>query len=67
MNFGQKSERIWTPSEFLWARVSGKVIKIDDAYLDARFNKEVDKASKYTTKTILCAPIKDNDGKNIGE
>ncbi len=45
---------------------TGKVIKIDDAYLDARFNKEVDKASKYTTKTILCAPIKDSDGKNIG-
>mmetsp|Transcript_7897 Transcript_7897/g.7404 ORF Transcript_7897/g.7404 Transcript_7897/m.7404 type:complete len:146 (+) Transcript_7897:664-1101(+) len=42
------------------AVVSGsKSENIEDAYKDSRFNKEVDKANNYRTKTILCVPILD--------
>ncbi len=36
---------------------SGEIINIKDAYSDARFNKEIDNETGYTTKTILCMPI----------
>ncbi len=32
-------------------------IRIDDAYLDKRFNKEVDKKNNYRTRSILCYPL----------
>ena len=38
---------------------SGQTLRIDEAYADPRFNKEVDKLNNYRTKTILCVPIKD--------
>lgn len=41
-------------------------IKIDDAYSDTRFNKDIDKKNNYHTKTILCVPIKDTESKVIG-
>ena len=37
---------------------SGDIVNIPDAYLDTRFNQEVDKKSGYRTKSILCMPIK---------
>jgi len=45
---------------------SGEVVNIPDAYADPRFNREVDKQSGYQTKTILCSPMKNKDGKIIG-
>ncbi|MCP4498703.1 MAG: GAF domain-containing protein [Deltaproteobacteria bacterium] len=45
---------------------SGVLLKIDDAYQDARFNKDVDHATGYTTKSILCAPILNAHGEPIG-
>ena len=36
---------------------TGEVVNIKDAYSDSRFNREIDKATGYTTKTILCMPI----------
>ena len=41
-------------------------IRIDDAYLDKRFNKEVDKKMNYRTKSILCYPLIDKDGECFG-
>ena len=35
----------------------GKTANIIDAYLDKRFNQEVDEASGYRTRSILCMPI----------
>ena len=46
---------------------SGKPVRIDEAYLDPRFNKEVDKKTHYRTKTILAVPIKDHNGRTIGD
>ena len=41
-------------------------IRIDEAYTDQRFNKEVDKRTNYRTRSILCYPLIDNDGKCFG-
>jgi len=40
---------------------SGESQKIDDAYLDHRFNKNVDKQTGFRTKGILCIPLKDQN------
>ncbi len=45
---------------------TGESINIKDAYNDDRFNPEVDKSTGYTTKTILCMPIKNNNQEIIG-
>jgi transcriptional regulator with GAF, ATPase, and Fis domain len=44
----------------------GKVIRVDDAYLDPRFNKKVDTETGYKTRNLLCVPIIDADGQRIG-
>ena len=43
-----------------------KKIRIDDAYLDVRFNKEIDKLTNYRTKSLLCYPLVDNHGECFG-
>jgi len=44
----------------------GKKIKVDDAYSDVRFNQDVDKLTGFRTKTILCMPLKDENGDIFG-
>ena len=41
---------------------SGEAIRIDDAYADHRFNREVDIQTGFTTRSILCLPIKNLQG-----
>lgn len=45
---------------------TGEVLNIPDAYKDTRFNPDFDKKTGYRTKTILCMPLKNKDGKIIG-
>ncbi len=45
---------------------SGKMIRVNDAYRDSRFDKSVDKSSGYTTLNLLCVPLLDEDGQLIG-
>lgn len=45
---------------------TGDTLNIPDAYLDARFNPEVDRKTGYHTKTILCMPMKNKDGRIVG-
>lgn len=45
---------------------TGEMLNIPDAYMDARFNQQIDKQTRYRTKSILCVPIKNNDGTLIG-
>lgn len=45
---------------------SGEPIVIDDAYLDSRFNPDVDKRTGYRTKAVLVIPIRNNDGDIMG-
>lgn len=42
---------------------SGQSIRVDDAYTDARFNPAVDKQLRYRTRSILCLPVKNSEGK----
>src|ERR1700757_4789796 len=44
---------------------TGEVINIPDAYADPRFNREVDKRTGYTTRSILCMPMKDSTDRII--
>ena len=45
---------------------TGEPLNIPDAYSDPRFNPDIDKKTGYTTKTILCMPIKNNNQEIIG-
>ncbi len=45
---------------------TGETVNIPDAYRDARFNPEVDRKTGYTTRTILCAPVRDAAGEIVG-
>ena len=46
--------------------ITGDTLNIPDAYMDARFNPEVDKRTGYHTQTILCMPMKNKDGEIVG-
>lgn len=45
---------------------SGETLNIPDAYQYPKFNSAVDKQTGYRTKSILCVPIRNHDGKIIG-
>ena len=42
---------------------SGESICIDNAYADSRFNQDVDKQTGYRTRSILCLPVKNHEGR----
>jgi len=42
---------------------SGQAISIEDAYRDPRFNRDVDRQTGFRTRSILCLPVKNRDGK----
>lgn len=45
---------------------SRKPIVVDDAYHDPRFNQDVDKASGYQTRNLLCVPLFDSQNECLG-
>ena len=45
---------------------SGQVVHVPDAYADARFNRDVDRASGFTTRDVLAAAMADVTGKPRG-
>jgi transcriptional regulator with GAF, ATPase, and Fis domain len=45
---------------------TGERIVVDDAYADDRFSQKVDQQSGYRTRTILCEPMRDEEGRVIG-
>ena len=42
-----------------WVARNGEPVRIEDAASDARFDPSVDRATGYTTRTILAVPIRD--------
>jgi phosphoserine phosphatase len=42
------------------------VLSVPDAYADARFNSEIDRASGFRTRSILALPLVDADGALLG-
>ena len=49
-----------------YVAATGDTLNIEDAYLDHRFNPEVDGKTGYRTKSILCMPMKNKEQKIIG-
>ena len=45
---------------------TGEGLLVHDAYQDERFNRSVDEKTGYTTKSILCVPIRTMKGEIIG-
>ncbi len=45
---------------------TGEVVNLPDAYADSRFDPEFDQRFGYHTRSLLCLPIKDRAGKNVG-
>jgi len=45
---------------------TGETVNIPDAYSDSRFNQEVDKRTGYRTRSILCMPMRNKEGKIVG-
>jgi sigma-B regulation protein RsbU (phosphoserine phosphatase) len=45
---------------------TGEVVRIADAYEDARFDRTWDQRSGFRTRSILCAPIRARDGRIVG-
>ncbi len=45
---------------------SGKTINIPYAYADLRFNPAFDKKTNYFTRSILCVPVVNKEGRTIG-
>ncbi|MBI4872282.1 MAG: GAF domain-containing sensor histidine kinase [Candidatus Riflebacteria bacterium] len=45
---------------------TGEILNIVAAYEDARFNRDVDTATGYRTRTILCLPLRNLSGTIVG-
>jgi HD-GYP domain-containing protein (c-di-GMP phosphodiesterase class II) len=45
---------------------SGVAIRIDDAYADARFDRDVDRETGYRTRTVLAVPMRNTRGEVVG-
>jgi putative ABC transport system ATP-binding protein len=41
---------------------TGRTLKIDDAYADPRFNREVDAKTGFRTRSIISLPVKNREG-----
>jgi putative ABC transport system ATP-binding protein len=48
------------------AATSGEPIRIDDAYADPRFNREIDARTGFRTRSILALPVRDRSGRVFG-
>lgn len=45
---------------------TGETVNIHDAYKDARFNASVDEMTGFRTRSVLCVPVVNRQGKIIG-
>jgi len=45
---------------------TGELINVDDAYTLPYFDRSFDQKFKYTTKSLMCLPIKHHDGQIVG-
>jgi putative ABC transport system ATP-binding protein len=45
------------------AAVSGQAVCVDDAYADPRFNQAVDAETGFRTRSVLCLPLHDRNGR----
>ena len=45
------------------AAATGKVVNVADAYADPRFNRAVDVQTGFRTRSVLCLPLHDREGR----
>jgi phosphoserine phosphatase len=45
---------------------TGKTINVPDAYADPRFNRDIDAATGFQTRSLLTFPLRDHDGRLVG-
>jgi len=45
---------------------TGELLNVSDVYQDPRFHRGVDRQTGYVTRSILCAPMRNGDGRIIG-
>jgi phosphoserine phosphatase RsbU/P len=45
---------------------TGEIVNVDDAYKLPFFDRSFDQKFKYTTKSLMCLPIKHHDGQIVG-
>ena len=63
--FGRFTEVIRVPADkgFVGACVKSKqIISVDDAYDDSRFNRSVDEATNFKTRSVMCVPVLSDAG-----
>jgi HD-GYP domain-containing protein (c-di-GMP phosphodiesterase class II) len=46
--------------------VTGESLRIDDVWLDPRFDRSVDQRTGYRTRSMLCLPLKSSSGETVG-
>jgi putative ABC transport system ATP-binding protein len=44
------------------AATTGRPVRVDDAYQDPRFNRDVDLRTGFRTRSVLCLPLHDRSG-----
>lgn len=49
-----------------WSFMHDEPVRVNDAYQDERFNKEIDHMTGFTTKSVLCVPLKSVKNELIG-
>lgn len=49
-----------------WVAQNGKSVRLENAYDDPRFEPEVDRRLGFTTKRLLCLPIRNEAGAIVG-
>ncbi|MEZ4460988.1 MAG: GAF domain-containing protein [bacterium] len=49
-----------------WVALTGKSLNIRDAYNDPRFNPAFDARTGFSTRSILCQPMRNQEGQIIG-
>jgi phosphoserine phosphatase RsbU/P len=49
-----------------WVARTGTPVRLEDAYQDARFEPDVDRVLGFTTRQLLCLPIRNDAGTVIG-
>ena len=45
---------------------NGKPVQVDDVTIDERFNADIDKETGYTTRNLLCVPLRNGRGEVTG-
>jgi len=66
---GMGNDEIRTPSDSGiagWSFQHRTLVNVDDAYSDERFDSSYDEATGFRTRSLLCMPISNRQGEQIG-